>query len=59
VASTTESLLIKAKSVSVIYMETVCLQHVSAEMGQCQAMHNIEIFWEELLHFIMFTFNET
>jgi hypothetical protein len=58
VVSTTMSLLIKAKNISIIYMETVCLQRVTAEMGHRQTMHNIQIRWEELLHCTLFTFNE-
>ena len=64
VASTTVSLLIKARNVSVIYMETLCLQHVSAEMGHRQAIHNIQIRCENCctvlcLHLMTSHFTDT
>jgi len=32
-----------------MYMMNLCLQHASAEMGHCQEIHNLHMYYEELV----------
>ena len=34
----------------------IFLQHTLAKMGHCQVIHNVKIYYEELLHYTLFEF---